>query len=45
MYITGRGLAKVEIALVRGKRLHDKRETIAKRDSEREMQRSIKNVY
>jgi SsrA-binding protein len=45
LYITGRGLAKVEIALARGKRLHDKRETIAKRESEREMRRTLKNAY
>ena len=30
------GRAKIEIALARGKKLHDKRETIAKRDAERE---------
>ena len=32
-----RGLAKVELALVRGKKLHDKRETIKRREAEREM--------
>ena len=30
------GRAKIEIALARGKKLYDKRETIAKRDAERE---------
>ncbi len=45
MYITGKGLAKVEIALVRGKRIYDKRDTIAQRDSERDIQRSLKNAY
>jgi SsrA-binding protein len=30
------GRAKVEIALAKGKKLHDKRESIAKRDQERE---------
>jgi SsrA-binding protein len=34
------GHAKVEIGLARGKQLHDKRETIKKRDVEREMRRS-----
>ncbi len=34
--------AKVEIALVRGKRLYDKREAIAKRDSAREIERAVK---
>ncbi len=33
------GRAKLEIALARGKKLHDKREAIAKRDEEREMKR------
>lgn len=33
------GRAKVEIALAKGKKLYDKRETIARRDAEREMQR------
>ena len=33
------GRAKVEIALAKGKRLHDKREAIAKRDQERERNR------
>lgn len=34
------GLAKVEIALVKGKRQHDKREVLKKRDAEREMRAS-----
>ena len=34
--------AKVEIALVRGKRQYDKRQTIAKRESEREIRRAVK---
>jgi SsrA-binding protein len=33
------GRAKVEIALAKGKKLHDKREAIAKRDQERERDR------
>jgi SsrA-binding protein len=33
------GRAKIEIALARGKKLYDKRETIAKRDAEREAKR------
>jgi SsrA-binding protein len=35
--------AKVELALAKGKRLHDKRETLRTRDAEREMQRAIKD--
>jgi SsrA-binding protein len=33
------GRAKIEIALAKGKKLYDKRESIAKRDLEREMER------
>lgn len=40
-----RGRAKVEIALAKGKKLYDKRESIAKRDSEREMRRAMKEDY
>ena len=35
-------LAKVEIALAKGKRQYDKRETIARRDADREMERAVK---
>ncbi|MEZ4666942.1 MAG: SsrA-binding protein SmpB [Anaerolineae bacterium] len=38
------GLAKVEIALARGKKQYDKRETIAKRDSQREIRRALKET-
>jgi SsrA-binding protein len=37
LYINSRGIVKLEIALCHGKRKHDKRETIKKRDLEREM--------
>lgn len=36
------GFAKVLIGLARGKKLYDKRETIKKRDQERELQRKFK---
>ncbi|HYO89199.1 MAG TPA: SsrA-binding protein SmpB [Candidatus Limnocylindrales bacterium] len=36
------GRAKVEIALAKGKRQYDKREAIAKRDSEREVRQAMK---
>ena len=38
-----RGLAKVELALARGKKKHDKRATIKKREQEREMARALKH--
>lgn len=45
MYINERGRAKVEIGLARGKQTHDKRQTIAKRENERELRRAIKERY
>ncbi len=36
------GLAKVEIAVARGKRQYDKRQEIAKRDAQREMERNLR---
>ena len=39
LFISDRGFAKLEIALARGKKIHDKRETIKKRDLEREIGR------
>lgn len=41
IYMRGR-LAKVEIAVARGKRQYDKRAAIAKRDSERKIRREMK---
>ncbi len=39
LFFNERGIAKVEIALARGKKMFDKRETIKKRDVERELSR------
>ncbi len=36
------GRAKVELALAKGKKLHDKRETLKRRTQEREMERALK---
>ena len=36
-------LVKIEIALAKGKHLYDKRETLAKKDIERDTQRQLKN--
>ena len=41
LYIS-RGFAKLQIALAKGKKLHDKREDIAKKDQKREMDRLMK---
>jgi SsrA-binding protein len=37
-----KGKVKIEIALAKGKKVHDKRETIAKRDFNRDQERKIK---
>ncbi len=42
LYINERGYAKLEIALARGKKSFDKRESIKQRDMERELGRSKK---
>jgi SsrA-binding protein len=42
IFFNDKNLVKVEIGLGRGKKLHDKRETIKKRDVEREMKRFIR---
>jgi SsrA-binding protein len=40
-FTTDRGFAKLEIALARGKKAHDKRESIKQKDVEREMGRKF----
>lgn len=42
MFINENGYAKVEIGLGKGKKLHDKRETIKSRDVDREIKRYLK---
>jgi SsrA-binding protein len=37
--------AKVELAIARGKKLYDKRKSIASRDAERDTQRELKDKY
>jgi len=39
LFINDRGLAKLEIAIGRGKKLHDKRESIKEKDIKRELSR------
>jgi len=39
------GRAKVEIALARGKKLHDKRDSLSKRDTERQVERALREKY
>jgi SsrA-binding protein len=42
MFVSERGFAKLEIALARGKKTHDKRESIKARDTKKEMDRAMK---
>ena len=42
IYFNEKGLAKMQIGLGRGKKLHDKRESLKKKDAEREMKRYLK---
>lgn len=44
VYLT-HGLAKVEIALAKGKKLHDKRNSEKERDAKREIERAMKQAY
>jgi len=43
IYLNDRGKVKLEIGLAKGKKLHDKRQTIAKRDAERRMQKAMRD--
>ena len=42
LYFNHRGMAKIKVALAKGKKTHDKRETEAKRDWNRQKQRLLK---
>lgn len=41
LYINESGLAKLEIALAKGKKLYDKRDTLKKKDQQREIDRGV----
>lgn len=40
-----KNLVKVEIAIAKGKKLYDKRETLAKKDAQRRIERTLKEYY
>jgi len=42
IYINDRGKAKLELAVARGKKNYDKRDSIAKRDADRRMQQAVR---
>ena len=43
LYFNKRGLVKVELALARGKKLHDKRQSMRERDMKRDIDRALKD--
>jgi SsrA-binding protein len=45
VYFSGRGLAKVELALAQGKRQYDKRQSITERTQKRDVDRSMKKYH
>ena len=42
IFLSDKGLVKMEIGLARGKKLYDKRESIKERDTQREIKRFLK---
>lgn len=42
VYINERGLIKMQIAVAKGKKLYDKRDTLAKKDATRHIQKTLK---
>lgn len=42
IFMNDKSLVKVEIGLAKGKKIHDKRETLKKRDTEKEIKRFLK---
>jgi SsrA-binding protein len=45
IYLNDKGLIKMELAVGKGKKLHDKRQTIAKRDSEKRIKQALSGKY
>ncbi len=43
LFFNDKGLVKIEIALAKGKKIHDKRETEAKRDWQRDKARLLRD--
>jgi SsrA-binding protein len=43
MYFNEKGKVKVQVALVKGKKLHDKRDSLRERDQKRDTERALKN--
>jgi SsrA-binding protein len=44
LFITSKGWAKLDIAIAKGKKIHDKRESMKAKDDKRQMDRAMKDV-
>lgn len=45
LYLNEKGLAKMDIAIAKGKKTYDKRETLKEKDDRRQMDRAMKSRY
>ena len=45
LYFNEKGKVKLELALAKGKKMHDKRDAIAERDARREIERSVRGKF
>ena len=45
VYLNDRGLAKMELAVAKGKKLYDKRDTLAKKDANRKIEQQMKQRF
>lgn len=44
LFVSDRGFAKIEIALCKGKKIYDKRESVKKREVDRTLRQNFKNI-
>jgi SsrA-binding protein len=44
LFITSKGWAKLDIAIAKGKKIHDKRESMKAKDDKRQMDRAMKDI-
>ncbi len=45
VYLNNKGLAKIELAVAKGKKEYDKRDSIAKKDADRKIDQQMKNLH
>lgn len=45
VYLNSKGLAKMELAVAKGKKLYDKRDTLAKKDANRKIEQQMKQRF